>query len=246
MKVLLCLKDENKNIGELVREIGFRNTTILHAINRMIKSDTVTRIEHGYKLTNLGKIQACFLDDMINLVTVLEEHKNFWLTHDMSGIPTELLKKIGMLAQSDIITSDYGVPLKAQENFISELMKSKEIHGVSPINIPGYSDAITIPIKNGAKVDLILTEDILEIISKEYHNLTRKLLECDNFKLYKIDASITVAFTVTDSLLSLGLYRLDGYYDLGNDLICRGEYAVAWGLELFEYYRKRSELITHI
>jgi len=57
---------------------------------------------------------------------------------------------------------------------------------------------------------------------------------------------IKVAFTVTESLLNFGLFRLDGGYDLGTDLICTGDSAVVWGRELFGHYRRISKQIEGI
>jgi predicted transcriptional regulator len=88
-----------------------------------------------------------------------------------------------------------------------------------------------------------LTTDILKIIYKDHRDLVRELLSHENFVLYHIDESVTTAFTVTDSLLNLGLFRIDGGYDLASDLICMGEDAIKWGMELFDFYREKSVLI---
>jgi len=242
-KIMLCLKDADMSAAELEKEIDVRNTTILHAIKDMSKSELVVRTDDGYGLTNLGKMQAYLLEDLINVALVMNEYQDFWLSHDITGIPPYLLQQIGMLGQSEIITANPAALLKAQENFMKELREAKEVRGVSPIIIPGYAEAITHPILNGLKVDLILTDDILKIVFEEYGSNMSKLLECNNFKLYRIDTGVSVAFTVTDSVFSLGLFRLDGGYDLGNDLICTGDDAVKWGQELFEHYRERAELI---
>jgi predicted transcriptional regulator len=242
-KILLCLKEGAKGTGDLEKEMGIRNTTILHAIKEMIDSDLVTRADKGYRLTNLGKIQACMLDEMIDFVLALEGHRDFWQTHDISGIPIDLLKRIGMLAHSDIIASDHFDPLKTQNYFLKEIINSKQIYGVSPIMMPDFPLLIATLVKKGSGVNLILTTDILKIIYKDHRDLVRELLSHENFVLYHIDESVTTAFTVTDSLLNLGLFRIDGGYDLASDLICMGEDAIKWGMELFDFYREKSVLI---
>jgi predicted transcriptional regulator len=52
------------------------------------------------------------------------------------------------------------------------------------------------------------------------------------------------AFTVTDKFLSLGLYRTDGKYDFGTDLVSDDPAAIEWGNALFEYYWHRSADVT--
>jgi predicted transcriptional regulator len=105
---------------------------------------------------------------------------------------------------------------------------------------------MAIPIQKGAQVDLILTDTILKIVLKEYRDLMKVLMERDNFRLYRIKDDIKVAFTVTDADLYMGLFRLDGRYDIGQDLYCVGDGAVAWGLDLFKYYRDLSEPLEKI
>jgi len=242
-KILLYLKDGPKGTGDLEKEMGIRNTTILHAIKGLIDSDLVDRAEKGYVLTNLGKIQAFKLNEMIDFVLALEGHRDFWRIHDISGIPIELLKKIDMLVHSEIIASDHFDPLKTQNYFLKEIVNSKNVYGVSPIMMPDFPQLIAKLVKKGSNVNLILTTDILKIIYNDHYDLVSELLNQENFILYRIDETVTAAFTVTDSILNLGLFRIDGGYDLGSDLICTGEDSIKWGMELFNFYQEKSELV---
>jgi len=245
-KILLCLKDGAKSTGDLEKVMGIRNTTILHAIKEMSDSDLVTRAEKGYGLTNLGKLQAYMLDEIIDFVLALEEHRDFWQNHDISGIPIELLKKIGMLAQSEVIKDEPDSPLRSLEYFVEEMTKSGQIYGVSPIMVPGFSDAIATPVRSGANVEIILTKQVLDTTLKIHEVLLRDLLKFQNFNLYVIEEPVKVAFTVTESFLNLGLYRLDGSYDVGRDLVCTSGSAVEWGVSLFEHFRMRSKRVSKI
>lgn len=245
-KVLLSLKDGAKSTSDLEKEMGIRNTTILHAIKEMTETNLVTRTDRGYDLTNLGRMQACMLTEMIDFVLVLEDHSPFWLTHDISAIPEFIQTRIGMLNNSEILEGDPADILKTQEFFISELKKATMIRGLSPIIIPGYAEAVATAAINGGEVDLILTKPIIEIVVKDHREILEELLKLDNFRLYSIDGEVTAAFTVTDSLFSLGLFRMDGVYDVGKDLNCLGEAAIEWGNDLFYYYLCKSDKIQSI
>lgn len=242
-KILLCLKDGARGTSDLEKEMGIRNTTILHAVKEMTDLGLVARADRGYGLTNLGKMQATMLGDMIDFVLVLEKYSDFWLTHDISSIPEFLLTRIGMLSKSEILEGDPADILKTQEFFISKLRGAKAICGLSPIIIPGYPEAVATAVMDGAEVDLILTKPIMEIVIKEHAELIKQLLDIDGFRLYRIDIDVTAAFTVTDSLFSLGLFRADGGYDVGKDLNCVGDAAIKWGRELFDYYMNKSKQI---
>jgi predicted transcriptional regulator len=244
-KTFLYLKDHNMDSGELEDKLGIRATTILHSLKDMIDTGLVEKSREGYTLTNVGKVQAILIDQLVSAIVVLDEHKDFWQTHDVSGIPEDLLARIGMLGRSEILRGDPAAILKTQEYWFSEVIKSKEISGLSPVIIPAYPVAIAKALENGAKVELILTKPIMEIVLKEYKEQLTAMLAAENFKLYSIDKDVRMAYTVTDFYLSLGLFRLDGGYDVGSDLNCFGESSRDWGKELFEYHRSMSVPIDH-
>jgi len=245
-KIMLYLQEGEKNSGELEKEFGVRASTILHSIKEMIDSDIVKKGNKGYVLTNVGRIQALLLDNLVSAILVIDTFKNFWLSHNTDDIPDHLLEQIGMLNQSEILEGDIANILKTQEYWISEVINSKEIAGVSPIITPAYPEAIVKALQNGAKVDLILTKPVFEIVLKDYRDALNALLKMENFTLYRIDKDLKIAYTVTDSYLSLGLFRLEGGYDVGNDLNCFGEGAIKWGKKLFEYHKSMSLLIKSI
>ncbi len=232
--------------GELEKTIAIRTSTILHSIRDLMENNLVNKTARGYSLTNVGRMQALMLDELVNTIITLNDYRDFWLGHDMGGIPQDLQKKIGMLGKGEVLEGDRAAILKTQEYFISELKNSKEIYGVSPIIVPGYAEAISIAVGNGAKVSLVLTKTILENIIREHNDMLQHLLRCGNFKLYRIDNDIKVAFTVTDNILSFGLFRLDGRYDISSDLNCKGLEARKWGMELFAYYLSMSEHVDAV
>jgi predicted transcriptional regulator len=240
-KAMLCLIKGPKSSGELEKELKLRATTILHTLKDLIEEDLVAKDKRGYYLTNIGRIQAMLLDDLVGTIVAMDKQKDFWLNHDIIGIPAELQRMIGMLIQSEIIASNSADILKSHEYFLKSLKEAKEIHGVSPIIAPGHDEVVRKAIKRGIPVELILSKDILEIAIKENPDLGGELLRYDNFKLYRISENLKVAFTVTDSVLSLGLYRHDGTYDLTGDLVCFGKEAHSWGMELFDFYRNKAE-----
>jgi predicted transcriptional regulator len=245
-KVMLCLLEKELNAGELEKEMGLRATTILHSIKELSEEKLVTKRDRGYQLTNIGRMQAMILEELIGTIVTLDRHWDFWMTHDLSDIPARLQMNLGMLVQSHLIKSDPTSLLKSHERFLEELMKTKEIHGVSPIIAPGHTEVISKAVDNGARVELILTEAVFNAVLKDHSNILNRLLQSDNFHLYIIKKEIKVAFTVTDSLISLGLYRLDNGYDLVNDLFCEGETSHAWGMELFNYYLDQSTPFKNI
>jgi predicted transcriptional regulator len=243
-KIILCLKNDELSGGDLERKIKIRSTTILHTMKELIGAGLAKRTDKGYSLTNIGKVEAQLLIQLVTGIVILNRYKNFWLTHDISGIPPGLLNKLGMLGESEIIESDPASLMKIAEHAMEKMLKAKEIHGLSPIIVPGVAETIATAVQNGAEVDLMLTDAIIKEVVKKHTSLLKELIKHKNFRLYRFDQDVRVAFTVVDSMLSLGLFRLDGGYDLGSDLICTGDNARIWGLELFYDYAKKAELVA--
>lgn len=239
-KLMLILLDGGKTVSELEDIMGIRSSTILHAMKSLMQSNLVERRSRGYCLTNIGRIQAMMLDDLVNTIITINEHYDFWIQHDMSGIPIELQKRIGMLGQGQAIRDTLETPLKSLDYFIEALSDSKVILGVSPVLIRGYPEAISEVVERGAHVELILTTPVLKVIIAEQRETMRDLLKKDNFTLYSIDGDVRASFTVTESFLNLGLSRMNGSYDLGTDLVYTGEKAIEWGMMLYDYYKSQS------
>jgi len=86
------------------------------------------------------------------------------------------------------------------------------------------------------EVQLIVTTDVLEKIvqAADKESLQRALEE--NLKLYTIKQNPKVAFTSTDKFVFLGLYNLDGSYDVTKLLMGQSNKAIEWGRALFEHY----------
>jgi len=240
-KIMLRLKDERLSASELDREMDIRVSTILHAIKELTESGLVNKKDARYGLTNIGRIQTILLDELVAAIVLLGQHEDYWQSHDLSGIPEPLIAKIGMLARSKRITSDPTSPLKSLEDFMNELSRASEIRGVSSFIAPGFPDLIGDCVQRGAHVELVLTDSVWKVISKDHMGLLNSVKGFDNFHLYHLDRNINVGFTVTENLLALGLWRLDGTIDLaGGELICIGPEATSWGSELFDFYRKIS------
>jgi predicted transcriptional regulator len=245
-KVMLTLLDGGKTAGELEKIMNTRASTILHSIKSLMDCNLVDKKNQGYSLTSIGKIQAIMLDELVNTIVTVNEHHDFWLHHDMSGIPLDLQKRIGMLGLGEIIRDSPETPRKSLDYFIDALHQSKEMRGVSPVVVRGYPEAISHIVKNGTYVEIILTNPVLKAVISEQKALLNDLLNHENFRLYSIDRDIKISFTVTESFLNLGLSRIDGIYDLGTDLIFSGEKAIMWGRMLFQHYLSISEQLERV
>jgi len=238
------LNENEKSLGDLRDGLKISSTTALHALKELEKSNlTFQRENKIYALTNIGRIMAMKLQDFSNAAEVMKKHERFWLDHDMSGIPDQLLEKIGWLIGSNLVEDTPTDIFKVHTNFVTLLTGAKEIKGISSIYVPEFmilfSDLI---INKKVDVELILTKEVIEKIDKTIINniISDKSLK---FKLYITKEETRAAFTVTDYFFSLGLYYINRNYDYNRDLLSYERKGIEWGKRLFEWYLQKAERI---
>jgi predicted transcriptional regulator len=241
--ILIKLKGDKKPLSELRDALGVSSTTAIHALRELERDNLVFQDEHrDYALTKIGEVIALKLTDFVNAIEVLKKYEEFWLTHDLSGIPPSLMEKIGCLKDSTIMETTSADTLKVYANFVEILRNAKEIRGVTSMFVLEFQLLLKeLTLEKNVDVELILTKEILEGIDKE---ILKEIFadKSSKLKLYMMKEDMKAAFTVTDSLISFGLFHIDGTYDWNNDLVSYSGKAIEWGRELFEWYRKHAEL----
>ncbi|HUW66613.1 MAG TPA: winged helix-turn-helix domain-containing protein [Candidatus Nanoarchaeia archaeon] len=239
--VLMSLYADKKSLGHLRDELEISSTTAIHALKELEKYNlTFQDNDKNYLLTNIGRMIAVKLRDFSDAAEVLEKHTEFWLEHDLSGIPELLIEKIGMLKDSELIKDTEIDIFKVHSNFINLLKNAKEIRGVSSIFVPEYTSLFQELVRKNVDVQLILSKEVLDKIDESILNQLITKSE-PKFNLFVMNKNLKAAITVTDYFLSIGLFRMDGTYDYSNDLISYSKEAILWGNEFFNYHVKLSE-----
>jgi len=231
LKILHALSIGPAVLSELAAQTGASTTTVSHSLRAMVTEGTVTRSPTGYRLTGIGRATLAIQAGYDARQEILRNP--FWAGHDLSGIPDHLLARIGELEQYELVGETVEDHFHCLQYFLGEMSKAKELCGVSPHVIPDYIFLIDGLIELGSKVSLVLTTPVIGAIG---HAVIRRWLD-SGVQLYDIPAA-TVAFAVTEKMLSLGLYGLRGQYDPLTDLDCMGESSIRWGRDLYRHYRK--------
>lgn len=239
-KIMLALNEGDKNLSQLRELLGLSSSTILHAMRDMETESLIVSTEDGYALTNIGEAQAILVIDLIKAIYVLSENPEFWLTHDISGIPEVLLKRIGDLGDCEVVKATTLDILKPLTDFIQMLGNSKKMLGISPIFHPDFPKIVGKLLSEQVSVKLILTKEILNKLIEYDVKIVEEISRRKNCGVWLND-DLKVAFTVTDKFISLGLFSVDGVYDFTCDLMGGSKEAIVWGDSLFEYYIEKSK-----
>jgi predicted transcriptional regulator len=240
VKLLISLNRENMTVDQLRSEFGYRTSTILPVIAELKSKDLIYQEDRHYCVTPFGKLISSKLIDFIETLHMFKTQERFWKNHEPCTIPDLFFRNIGSLNRSHIVEDIPADLLATHRHFIKLLEGCKVINGVTPFLHPDFPDVFKIFIEHEAVVRLVITYPVLELMRERHGGVLQHVGDMSNFSLRVIEEDVRVAFTVTENILSLGLFRPDGTYDYGMDLVSEDPAAIEWGNALFEYYWHRS------
>lgn len=242
-EIILNLVAGQKSLGDLRESLKISSTTALHALKELDKANLCFQEKNKkYSLTNVGRILAVKLLDFSNTTEVLHKHERFWEEHDLTGIPHDQLGKIGWLKNSNLVSINALDIIKPHDIYIDSIKKAKWIKGVSPLFSSDYTRIYKEFAERKVPIQLLLSDAVLEkLISVMGLDNLKYLITEHKVEIFTTNENLRVAFTVTDTFLSFGLFGKDGVYDIAHDLIGTDDMAIRWGTELFEYYRVKAK-----
>jgi len=241
-----ALRDgKSLTLSQLSEQAGASSPAAVHALRELAKEHLTHQDEHrNYILTNIGEIVMRKLEEINLAIHVLSKNRQFWLEHDLSGIPISLLDRIGALNDSEVLTSTPTDLFKIVSTFYLLLENAKEIRGVSPIYNEELFTNFVKMVGKDIKIELVFTHDVLDAVLKDADQAELKEALKSNLKFYTVERQPSLAFTVTDYFLELGFFRPDGSYDWSNELLSYSEGSLSWGRQLYQYYVEQAELVV--
>ena len=246
-RVLLALSEGPKTLGEIHTDVGSTKSTISHALGDLMNEMLIIQNPETkkYTLTNTGYIVSIQVRNIMGAMESIKKFEEFWLSHDLSGIPGGLLLRIGDLKDSELHKTTPEYLRLPHERYMELIRTSRWIKGVSPILFTDYSEEfLELAFARNVDIEIITTRSVYDkLMELSMPDAVKKVKDLPNVRLYITDNNPKVAFTVTDNFLSLGLFLPNGTYDMMSDLISTSKSAREWGIELFDYYRRSAERV---
>jgi predicted transcriptional regulator len=234
LAVIAELLEGDKRLAELAQKIDTRQTTISHILKEFETLAFIKKSGGLYSLTPLGQIEAKICKATLAGTRVVKKYKDFWLTHDVSGLPDQSISAIGALDDSVIVTSADVDLQKVHKTFINDVLSmSTNIKGISPIFHPDYIEVLKKVLKSGGQIDLIVNSEVLQkaLMSNDAAEIQPYIAD-QKLRVY-LNEDLKFSLTVTENCISLGLFNLSGMYDYLSDLQCKTSEGIEWGKNLF-------------
>jgi predicted transcriptional regulator len=238
-QVMIALGSGSKPLSILRDITGSSSQALIPKIRQLEALHYVESVRGDYALTAMGRIVEPKIERVVMLMGVLQRHRDFWVEHEIEGIPPDYLDELEHLYNTEIVKDVEENIFAVYTVFQDILKRASWIHGVSSIMSPVHVDAIKEAALNNTSIELVISEELgRRLTSGQYDTVLENLNKYKNFRIYVSPLLIRLGMTVTDGYLSLGLYRREmDKYDATTDLVGTDTAVVSWGERLFQYYK---------
>jgi predicted transcriptional regulator len=208
-------------------------------IKKLTDSSLVTQQKGNYELTDLGDQVFKKVQSLVS-VLILLERDNYWIEHDLSGIPQYLLDRIGDLKDCKLVERDPSQIFEPNKELLNLFSSSNHLMAFSSIYRPEFLFLYSESGRLKSETTLIFTETVLEKILQNHEKKIKKFATVQNAELFVCNDGVKLAeLIVSDCGMIISLFDSNGrfYHDY---IYCAGSQAITWATELFEFYKSRS------
>ena len=237
-KLLLAIYKTPKNLDELRTELKKPSATILHGLKELESINLIRKIQKNYELTSNGLLLTTNMVKLIENWYAVSKGKLFWNSHDLSGIPDDILKDIYQLKNAEYITSTTSDLSNAFNSYIKLISKASTLKIILPIYSENHFKHY-IRLLNGnklKKIEMIVTKEVYESMNNNTLIKT-KLINNKKVKIHTSENALNLFLTYSDEFIALTLFFKDGHYDDSQILIATDETALKWGRNLLNKYK---------
>jgi predicted transcriptional regulator len=244
--LLLLLKDGPKTIEEIKTELEVSSSPIMAQIRILLKDELIVQKKDTYELSVKGKLIVPKMEPLLSTFQVFDENHDYWARQNLRTLPPHLLDRIGELGTCKELVPERTHIFDYPPEIMDPLYRSKTVMEVSSFFRPGYPGLYLDLAKRNIQVSLILEKPIFEKLISDHKKDMEEFLNLENTRLFTCAQRIELASSIiTDRFISLSMVSKDGRY-YNHEMISFEKSALAWGKELFDYYKDLSEEISKV
>ena len=244
MNIIISLHSGPKKFNELNQITGIASTTIAHSLKEMEMKKWIYRKGNISYLTPTGKIIALNLIKLMKKFDTFKQQSIFWKNHKLDAIPENLQKNIDNLRETFLVEATLDNLDKPFTKYLNLLSDANIMNAVLSICFSGHTDAIHNILIKGCHVKLIVAEDIFkQFIGQFDSSIIKNFIEKGNLEIWISSELLEINCVVSDTFICIGLFQENGVYDNSRLLMGHHRDSLDWGNELFQYYKKKSNLM---
>ena len=153
---------ESVTTTALSQKHALHQSSISHTLKELMEEDLVIKKGKGYLLSNIGTIQKNTVAWMGKTLRCLKDHRDFFLSHDLSGIPNGFQVTIGVVCEGrEIIENNPAIPNHIQEIIIPFLAKSRVFLVASSLVLE-HQITVAQAVREGGHLHTVTSERIIQ------------------------------------------------------------------------------------
>ncbi|WP_048169588.1 helix-turn-helix transcriptional regulator [Methanosarcina siciliae] len=237
--LLLLLGEEPRTMEDIKVLLDVSPTAILPQIKRLTDSNLVIQKNGNYELTDLGEQVFKKARALVDVLTLLEKD-NYWIEHDLGGIPPYLLDRIGDIKDCNLVKADPSQIFEPNTELLEYFASSRYLMMFSSFYRPEFLPLYSKLGRLESEVSLIFTESVLEKFLYNYEKKIRRFAAMDNTELFACKDGVKIAeLIVSDRGMMISLFDSQGrfYHEY---MYCSESQAISWAKELFDFYKSRA------
>jgi predicted transcriptional regulator len=227
LNILQILQKKNLKMQDIARSLDVTATEAFRQLERLSAASLVQRQPDGtFTLAPYGKL-------VLQLSTALEfssKHREYFSTHDLMGLPPQLLNRLGELAEASLV-------MDTVENFNRTeraLLEAEEYSwGIAEGTIPEHMAPLMVEqLQKGVKMRFILPEKRLQ--AADMNMQTPKNLETRTLP------DIPAIVVLTEKIAGVCFRQIGGRVDYAGFFGADAAFHF-WAKDLFLYYWEKGK-----
>lgn len=246
--LLLLLEEKPRSIDEILDMLQISRVSLLPHIKKLKEEGLILQQGDIYSLSIIGSILVRKASPLLDTASTFEDNDYYWGQRKLDSIPFHLLKRIGDLKGSQLLepglTHGFDMFPELIDHFTGSSKVMLLLSFFHPL-VPSSSLELT---KKNVQVQLLFSRDSFNRFSGDFRDTGEKILAKKNSTVFVytgLPLEIPALLAISDSVLLLGLFNKKGRFE-GQYLRGFEPRALAWGRELFEYCKDKSEKVSSI
>jgi predicted transcriptional regulator len=241
--LLLLLKEGGKTIEEIVDLLNVTSTGMLPQIKKLKEDFLVLQDDREYRLTPLAEILVEKMHPLLDILDVIEEHKEFWQDRDLSGLSPAFLERFNELKPYSLVKPDPDKIFETPAVFLKNIEKSKNILSLSSIFHPALPGIFLRTEDNNTEITLVVTKRIYERLKNDFEKELKLYLARKNRQLFICADETKIAIlTKTEHFMMADFLTWKGAYDQ-ESIISVEPAPLKWAEDLILHYKDRAQEI---
>lgn len=241
--LLLLLRNGGKTIEEIIDTLSVTSTGMLPQIKKLKEKSLILQDEKEYRLTPLAEILVEKMQPLLDILEVIEEHKDFWQERDLSGLSPTFLERLNELKPYSLVKPDTDKLFETHSVFLENVEKSKDILSLASIFHPVFPEAFLRTEDKDTKITLIVTKRIYERLRTDFEKKMKLYLKQEKKRLFVCDDEVKIAMmTKTEHFMMADFLTWKGAYDQ-ESIVSFKPAPIKWAEDLILYYKDQAQEI---